>query len=63
MPRKFSPFRQSDLTRAVKAARASGLDVVRTEIDMETGRIVLVHTLEGTSISPFDEWKDKRNAR
>ncbi len=35
-------FRQGTLTRAIAAAQAAGLTVVRTEIDPD-GRIVLVH--------------------
>lgn len=55
-------FRQSDVTRAMKAAKACGLDVVRTEIGPD-GRIVLIHAAEVTSAaSPFDEWKAERHA-
>jgi hypothetical protein len=35
-------FSQRDLTRAVKAAQAAGLAVVRTEITRD-GRLILVH--------------------
>jgi hypothetical protein len=41
-------FRQSDVTRAVRAVRAAGLDVYRTEIAPD-GRIVIIHHLERKS--------------
>jgi len=64
MSRGPAKFKQADLTRAVKAARAAGLDVARTEI-MPDGTIRLIHQAEVTSVveSPFDEWKAKRDAR
>lgn len=39
--RKLS-FKQSDLTRAIKAVRAAGFDVSRIEIEPETGKIIIV---------------------
>jgi hypothetical protein len=41
MPRGQSTFRQSDITRAVKAVVAAGIGVVRVEID-RNGKIVVV---------------------
>lgn len=50
-------FRQADVTRAVKGARAAGLEVSRVEIDA-AGKIVLVAKSEQSgSLSPFDKWK------
>ncbi len=40
--RGSASFRQSDLTRALKATKAAGIDVARIEIEPETGRIVIV---------------------
>jgi hypothetical protein len=36
-------FRQTDLTRAIKGARAAGIDVARIEIEKD-GRIVILPT-------------------
>lgn len=58
-----APFRQIDVTRAVRAALASGLQVVRTEIAPD-GRIVLIHAADAAPpINPFDAWKAKHDAR
>ena len=63
MARTAATFKQSDLVRAVKAARACGLEVMRTEIAAD-GRIVLVHHIEATTApkSDFEKWKAQRNA-
>ncbi|MGY4398384.1 hypothetical protein ACVWZA_003590 [Sphingomonas sp. UYAg733] len=64
MTAKRATFRQADLTRAVKAARAAGLDVARIEINPD-GTIVLEQSRETISgqASPLDQWKAKRDAR
>jgi hypothetical protein len=64
MSRTPATFKQADIVRAVKAARACGLDVVRTEIGPD-GRIVIVHQPEKAPgpASEFDEWKAKKHAR
>jgi hypothetical protein len=53
-------FRQADYVRAVKAARAAGLAVERTEIALD-GRIVLIHKGDsggkGEPLGPYDAWK------
>lgn len=41
MPRGDQTFRQTDVVRAIKAARAAGEDVARIEIDRD-GKIVVV---------------------
>ena len=57
------PFKQADLTRAVKGSIAGGLTVVRTEIE-PGGKIVLFHSeADATAATPFDAWRAARNAR
>jgi hypothetical protein len=41
MSRAPSTFRQQDVTRAVKAVAAAGVDIARIEID-RAGRIVII---------------------
>jgi hypothetical protein len=52
-----SAFRQRDITRLIRAAKASGLDVTKVEADPQTSRIVLVVKNDDASeskINPFD---------
>lgn len=63
MARNPLPFKQADVLRAVKGARAGGMEVGRVEIDPATGRIVLVAL--GSAESPkndLDRWLEKRSA-
>lgn len=50
-------FKQRDVTAAVKAARAGGMEVARVEIGKD-GRIVIVagKPVEGTKLQPTNEW-------
>jgi hypothetical protein len=52
-----SNFRQQDVARAIKAAKNSGLDIVRVEIDPRTARIsLMVKNDDNTEskVNPFD---------
>ena len=61
MTRQRAPsnFRQQDVARAIKAARGSGLDIARVEVDPKTSKIVLVVKDDDTDtkieVNPFDE--------
>jgi hypothetical protein len=50
-------FRKRDVVRAITAAKASGLDIQRIEVDPKTARIVLViknDDASETKVNPFD---------
>jgi hypothetical protein len=54
-----SNFRQQDIARAIKAAKDSGLDIVRVEIDPRTPKFTLVvknddNTESKSEVNPFD---------
>jgi ribosomal protein S1 len=54
-----SNFRQQDVARAIKAAKGSGLDIVRVEVDPKTAKITLVvknddNTESKSDVNPFD---------
>ena len=54
MSRAPSTFRQSDVTRAIKAAVAAGVEIQRVEID-PNGRIVIVTATEAER-REVNEW-------
>lgn len=64
MPRRPSHFRQADVERTVKAARAAGLPIGGLEVAPDgTIRIITAEARESVPASPFDQWKAKRDAR
>jgi hypothetical protein len=62
MPRRPAAFRQSDLTRALKAAVAANLDVATIEIDPATGKIVMTTARVAANVNekPADKWLANR---
>ena len=64
MTRARTPFRQADISRAVKGATVARLVIGRVEIDQD-GKIVIVSG-EGKpkeAVTPLDAWKARKNAR
>jgi hypothetical protein len=65
MTRTAAPFRQADVTRAVRGARAGGLEVAKVRI--VNGEIEIIATTgaavksgdAATETTGFDEWKAK----
>jgi hypothetical protein len=54
-------FKQQDLVRALKGAKAAGFGVTRIEID--AGGKVIVMTSQGTPVEPssaLEKWKQNR---
>ncbi len=59
MPRKASKFTKSEITRAAKAAKAAGLDIVGIDIDRD-GTIHIIAGKPASSVAANDsnEWQD-----
>ncbi len=61
MSRLPTPFRQSDVTRAVKGARSAGLDVTGVKITsdgtitVQIGKLEQVAAIEHADGNPWDE--------
>lgn len=69
MSRSPSTFRQTDLTRAIKAARNAGVTVARAEITKDGKIIIIVGETAGSSadivLTPdgeLERWRKKKNA-
>jgi hypothetical protein len=60
MGRGRSRFRQRELTRALKGARAAGIDITQFEIDYTNGRFLFVTTpsarTDKDSSEELNEW-------
>ena len=65
MARAPSTFRQKDVTRAVKAVAAAGVNIARVEID-KSGKIVIVTggaKAELSELAPLDAWRERRRGQ
>jgi hypothetical protein len=52
-------IRQSDITRALRAAQAAGLKVAGYQLDAATGRIIVTIWKDGATqelVAPLDRW-------
>jgi hypothetical protein len=56
MSRRPSTFRQTDVTRALRAAAAAGLQVIGYKIDVQTGAIVVETGTPEAQDSKVNEW-------
>ncbi|GAB1364728.1 hypothetical protein MASR1M32_39640 [Rhodobacter sp.] len=56
---KRQTFTQAEVTRAIKAAKAAGMEVSRCEI-MPDGRIVMTTDSAAPPEDPFLSWKASR---
>jgi hypothetical protein len=56
-------LRQTDVTRATRALKAAGLDILTTEITPD-GTVRLFHSgpAKSQNIDPFDNWKATKRA-
>jgi hypothetical protein len=55
MARSPSIFRQQDVTKAIKATKAAGVNIARIEIAKD-GRIVIITTSAATETAEGNEW-------
>jgi hypothetical protein len=59
MTNRTAKFRQTDLKRALCAAKAAGLEVKQVELDPATGKIIITTTAGERSVvdrSALDDW-------
>ena len=62
MARRPAMFRQQDVARALRAARAAGLEVTGYEIEPTTGKIVVRTSTDAkpNAENDFDKWMANR---
>lgn len=57
-----SPFRERDITRALKGARAAGIEVARVEIEKDGKIVISTPSAPAAPVNPYDAWKTKLDA-
>jgi hypothetical protein len=66
VPRRRGTFQQADVIRALRAAKAAGLEVSGFEIEPATGKIIVTTGNVGAKSeadTAFDLWLAKRSPR
>jgi hypothetical protein len=60
MSRGAQPFKQSDVTKAIKGAVNAGMTVKRVKIDKQTGDIILFadHVKDASDDKNCSDWDD-----
>jgi hypothetical protein len=62
MARGSWTFKPTELTRAVKAVLAAGVQVRRVEVDKQHGKIIVVTEVTPVEKSVLDMWRERRGA-
>jgi hypothetical protein len=60
MARGPCKFKQRDVVRAVRAARAAGVAIGRVDIDLSTGKISIISAHDSAKDNPLDRWVASR---
>ncbi|MXO53307.1 hypothetical protein GRI47_04705 [Erythrobacter pelagi] len=63
MTKTSSTIRQANLARAIRAVQACGLEIQRVELSSDGSVSLITNQNTVAEISPFDQWKEKKNAR
>jgi hypothetical protein len=56
---KAHAFRDRDVRRLVKAARAAGLNPMAIEVDIKASRIRVIDSKHDEAMSPLDRWVEE----
>jgi hypothetical protein len=63
MTRRPSNIRERDIAKALKGARAAGMEIARVEIDL-VGKIILFTKSDSDeALSPLEKWRQDHGAR
>jgi hypothetical protein len=61
MANRLQTFKNRDITRVIKAARAAGVDVKAVTVDPHTGKITVAQDGSGEP-NDLDSWLKKKDA-